>query len=94
MKKENFWTKISGADRLTKKGFPYDDVAPFARRLAEIAPGGCSGAATGRIRAYSSRRKCRMMGNCWMQLHGFFRTIMLKKILVENPERLLNAPAG
>lgn len=38
MRRDNFWVKISGADRMTRKGYPYDDVAPFAQRLAEIAP--------------------------------------------------------
>lgn len=38
MLRENFWVKISGADRVTKQAYPYDDVAPFARRLVEIAP--------------------------------------------------------
>lgn len=38
LRRENFWVKISGADRITRQGYPYDDVAPFARRLVEIAP--------------------------------------------------------
>jgi predicted TIM-barrel fold metal-dependent hydrolase len=39
MRKENFWVKLSGADRITRSGPPYDDVVPFARRLAALAPG-------------------------------------------------------
>ena len=37
-RRDNFWIKISGADRLTRLGHPYADVAPFARRLAEVCP--------------------------------------------------------
>jgi predicted TIM-barrel fold metal-dependent hydrolase len=39
MTRENFWVKISGADRISKLGYPYDDVAPFAHRLTGIASG-------------------------------------------------------
>lgn len=32
------WTKISGLGRLSKAGFPYGDVIPFAARAVEKAP--------------------------------------------------------
>jgi predicted TIM-barrel fold metal-dependent hydrolase len=32
------WVKLSGADRLTKAGAPFDDVVPFAQALAAHAP--------------------------------------------------------
>ena len=35
---DKFWTKVSGAERLTVAGPPYDDVAPFARRIVEATP--------------------------------------------------------
>lgn len=38
MRRANIWVKISGADRITRLGYPYDDVTPFARRLAQISP--------------------------------------------------------
>jgi len=38
MRRDNFWMKISGAERLSRSGYPYDDVAPLAQRLVEIAP--------------------------------------------------------
>lgn len=38
VRRGNFWVKLSGADRISKLGFPYEDVCPFARRLADIAP--------------------------------------------------------
>lgn len=37
-RRDNFWIKLSGADRLTRQGYPYDDVAPFMRRIAAVAP--------------------------------------------------------
>jgi len=36
--REHVWVKLSGADRISRTGAPYDDVVPFARRLCEIAP--------------------------------------------------------
>jgi len=38
MKRPNFWTKISGAERISREGYPYDDVAPLAQRLVQSAP--------------------------------------------------------
>ena len=35
---ENFWSKVSGPERLTVAGAPYDDVVPFARTLVERYP--------------------------------------------------------
>jgi len=32
------WVKLSGADRISSTGYPYQDVVPFARRLIEAAP--------------------------------------------------------
>lgn len=29
----NFWVKLSGADRISRLGYPYSDVVPFARAL-------------------------------------------------------------
>ena len=34
---KNVWVKVSGADRITRKGPPYADAVPFARRLLEVA---------------------------------------------------------
>ncbi|MEZ5669072.1 MAG: amidohydrolase family protein [Alphaproteobacteria bacterium] len=35
----NFWSKVSGTERLTKVGPPtYDDVVPFSRRIVETFP--------------------------------------------------------
>ena len=35
MKDERFWVKVSGCDRITRQGPPYDDALPFARALVE-----------------------------------------------------------
>jgi 2-pyrone-4,6-dicarboxylate lactonase len=34
----NLWVKVSGAERLSKTGPPYDDVVPFGRALVERYP--------------------------------------------------------
>ena len=34
-RQRNIWTKVSGPERLTVAGAPYDDVVPFARALVE-----------------------------------------------------------
>ena len=35
---ERAWVKVSGAERLTVSGPPYEDVAPLARALIDVAP--------------------------------------------------------
>jgi len=37
-RRDNCWIKISGAERITRQGPPYADVAPFAHALLEVAP--------------------------------------------------------
>ena len=91
MQRENVWTKVSGADRLTKQGPPYDDVAPFARRLAEIAPDRLLWGSDWPHTGVFDAAKMPDDGKLLDALHGFFSESMLKRILVENPERLLNA---
>jgi 2-pyrone-4,6-dicarboxylate lactonase len=38
MENGKFWVKVSGPERLTVAGPPYDDIVPFARRLVETYP--------------------------------------------------------
>ena len=38
MERPNIWSKVSCPERLSLAGPPYDDVAPFARRLVERFP--------------------------------------------------------
>ena len=91
MQRKNVWTKVSGADRLTKQEAPYDDVAPFARRLAEIAPDRLLWGSDWPHTGVFDAAKMPDDGELLDALHGFFSESMLKRILVENPERLLNA---
>lgn len=35
MDDERFWVKVSGIDRITRQGPPYDDALPLARRLVQ-----------------------------------------------------------
>ena len=35
---ENFWVKVTGPERMTIAGSPFDDVAPFSRALVEKFP--------------------------------------------------------
>lgn len=37
-KNPNIWTKVSGAERLSLQGPPYDDFVPFARMIVERFP--------------------------------------------------------
>lgn len=37
-RKPNIWVKVSGPERLSKTGPPYDDVVPFGRALVERYP--------------------------------------------------------
>ncbi len=38
VRETHIWVKLTGADRITKTGAPYDDVVPFARELIAVAP--------------------------------------------------------
>jgi len=90
MKRENFWTKISGVDRLTRKGPPYDDVVPFARRVAEIAPGRVIWGSDWPHTGVFDPKRMPDDGALLDALIGFFADErMRKRILVENPQRLL-----
>lgn len=38
LRRGNFWTMLSLSEKLSKTGFPWDDVVPMARSLVEAAP--------------------------------------------------------
>lgn len=38
LKRGNFWTMLSLSEKLSRSGFPWDDVVPMARALVEAAP--------------------------------------------------------
>ncbi len=90
MRRDNVWVKFSGADRITRAGAPYDDVVPFAHRLAEIGPDrivwGSDWPHTGLF------DPARMPDDgVLLEALGRFAPddALRQKILVANPERLL-----
>ncbi len=38
LERGNAWVKLSGAERISKRGFPYHDATPVARALIDAAP--------------------------------------------------------
>ena len=89
-KQDNVWIKLSGADRLTKVGPPYADVAHFAHRLIEVATErmlwGSDWPHTG---VFDAAR----MPDDGVLVEGLFEfapdETVRRKILVDNPCRLL-----
>jgi predicted TIM-barrel fold metal-dependent hydrolase len=91
MQRPNFWAKISGADRVTRLGFPYDDVAPLARRLVQIAPDRVIWGSDWPHTGVFDERRMPQDGELVDCLETFFPDqLLLKKILVDNPKTLLN----
>lgn len=89
-RRDNFWIKLSGADRLSKQGYPYDDVAPFMRHMAEVAPyrtiWGSDWPHTGLFDSARVPDDGRLLD----ALASFVPdAAQRKRILVDNPERLL-----
>jgi len=41
LKRGNVWVMLSLSEKISKTGFPWDDVVPMARRLVEAAPDRC-----------------------------------------------------
>jgi predicted TIM-barrel fold metal-dependent hydrolase len=89
MKRPNFWTKVSGVDRLTEKGPPYDDVAPFARRVAGIAPERVIWGSDWPHTGVFDAKRMPEDGALLKFLSETFDEKMRNRILVLNPERLL-----
>jgi predicted TIM-barrel fold metal-dependent hydrolase len=92
MRRENFWTKISGAERISKQGYPYDDVTPFAQRLVSIAPGRLIWGSDWPHTGFFDAAKVPDDGKLLDALCRFVPDESLREdILVRNPERLLHA---
>ena len=94
-RRDNVWIKLSGADRISKQGGRYDDVRPFARRLLEIAPDrllwGSDWPHTGIFDAARMPDDGRLLD----ALASFVPDDALRrKVLVDNPERLLKLGGG
>jgi len=91
MKRPNFWTKISGAERISKLGHPYGDVAPLAQRLAQIAPDRLIWGSDWPHTGFFDPTRMPDDGKLLDALLGFIPDDGLRhRILVDNPRRLLN----
>ena len=92
MRRENFWTKISGAERISRQGYPYDDVAPLARRLVEIAPRRLIWGSDWPHTGFFDPAKMPDDGGLLDALCRFVPDQKLREdILVRNPRKLLHA---
>jgi predicted TIM-barrel fold metal-dependent hydrolase len=92
MKRENFWTKISGAERISNRGYPYDDVMPFMQRLVEIAPARLTWGSDWPHTGFFDAAKIPDDGKLLDALCRFVPDHATREnILVMNPKRLLNA---
>ena len=90
VQRENVWVKISGADRITRKGPPYDDVVPFARKLVALAPERLLWGSDWPHTGVFDRAKMPDDGKLLDALARFVEDEAVRtKILVSNPERLL-----
>jgi predicted TIM-barrel fold metal-dependent hydrolase len=89
MQRPNFWSKVSGADRLTKQGPPYEDVAPFFRKLAAIAPERLIWGSDWPHTGVFDAKRMPDDGALLNFIAGCFEAKDIQKILVDNPNRLL-----
>ncbi|GAA3548114.1 amidohydrolase family protein [Zobellella aerophila] len=85
------WIKLSGAERISAEGYPYADVAPFARAIVAAAPERVLWASdwphTGLERDMPND------GDLLNLLHDWVpEPALLRRILVDNPQRLYDFP--
>jgi predicted TIM-barrel fold metal-dependent hydrolase len=93
--RDHVWIKISGADRISKQGPPYDDVAPFARRLSEIAADRLLWGSDWPHTGYFDARRMPDAGRLLAALATLVPDESVRRmILVDNPLRLLGAHAS
>ena len=89
-RRDNVWVKISGADRITRRGPPYVDVVPFAWQLIKAAPErilwGSDWPHTGVFEPAQMPDDGRLVDAL---LDFVPDEILRRKILVDNPCRLL-----
>ena len=94
-RRDNVWVKLSGADRLTKSGAPYADVTPFAQRLIEAAPDRMLWGSDWPHTGVFDPARMPDDGRLVDALFDFAPDdATLKKILVDNPVRLLGLAEG
>jgi predicted TIM-barrel fold metal-dependent hydrolase len=89
-KRENVWFKISGLERLSKRGAPYTDVRPLVERLVEAVPARLVWGSDWPHTGFFDGTK---MPDDGALLDAFADCVpdegMRRRILVDNPERLL-----
>lgn len=89
-RRENYWVKLSGIDRISRSGSPYSDVTPFVARLCAAAPDrllwGSDWPHTGIFATEAMPDDGELLG-------GFARFVpdetLRRRIMVDNPLRLL-----
>jgi predicted TIM-barrel fold metal-dependent hydrolase len=90
----NVWIKVSGADRISRSGPPYADVAPFAERLVARAADRLLWGSDWPHTGYFDAQRVPDDGRL---LNAFARFVpdesIRHLILVDNPRRLLGAGA-
>lgn len=91
MQRPNFWVKVSGADRLTRQGPPYDDVAPFVRRMVAIAPGRVLWGSDWPHTGVFDPERMPDDGALLEFAYECLGEAAMKTILIDNPGRLLKA---
>lgn len=90
VKRRNVWIKVSGADRLTRDGPPYRDVAPFAERLGTIAADRLLWGSDWPHTGYFDPQRLPDAGQLLRAFADFFPDPSVRRmILVDNPLRLL-----
>jgi predicted TIM-barrel fold metal-dependent hydrolase len=92
---DHVWIKISGADRISRQGPPYTDVAPFARRLTDLAADRLLWGSDWPHTGYFDPRRMPDAGRLLGALAGLVPDESARRmILVDNPLRLLGAGAS
>jgi predicted TIM-barrel fold metal-dependent hydrolase len=92
---DHVWIKISGADRISRHGPPYADVAPFARRLTDLAADRLLWGSDWPHTGYFDPRWMPDTGRLLAALAELVPDQSLRRmILVENPLRLLGPGAS
>lgn len=89
VREDHIWVKLTGADRITKAGPPYDDVVPFARALIDAAPDRMIWGTDWPHSAYFDAAKMPNDGALMNLLPDFAPDpAVLDRILLDNPARL------
>lgn len=87
MQRDNWWVKISGAERISAGGPPFYDAVPYAQRLIKTAP---DRILWGTDFPHPNIKEHMPNDGHLVDLLGLFcdDESLLKKILVDNPNRL------